>query len=76
MCQLFFFSKVHLVLHHLADYIDLEGTSMGIFSEQAGETLHSDFAQTWLHYQVKNPGKSSYGKNLLDAVVHYNGSHV
>ena len=33
-------------------------------------------SQTWLHYQVKNPGKSSYGKNLLDAVVHYNGSHV
>ena len=32
--------QVHLVFHHLEDYIEQEGMAMGLFSEQTGESLH------------------------------------
>ena len=65
-----------MVLEHLSEYIEMEGTSMGIFSEQTGESLHSDFAKTWEHYKVKDSDKCSFGTRLLKAVVHYNSSHI
>ena len=48
-----FLSQLHLVFDHLAEYVEMEGMGMALFSEQTGESLHSDFKKTWLHYQVK-----------------------
>ena len=31
-----FFFKAHLIIHHLSEYLDMEGTGMGLFSEQTG----------------------------------------
>ena len=54
----------------------MEGMALGLFSEQTGESLHSDFKKHWLHYQVKNSDAPTYADNLLRATVSYNGSHV
>ena len=70
------FTQVHLTIHHLAEYIEMEGMALGLFSEQTGESLHSDFKKHWLHYQVKNSDAPTYADNLLRATVSYNGSHV
>ena len=53
----------------------MEGMGMGMFSEQTGESLHSDFKNHWLHYQVKNCEAPSYVDNLLRATVAYS-SHI
>ena len=68
--------KVHLVMHHLSEYIEEEGMSMGLFSEQTGESLHSDFDQTWAHYRVKNVCSKNYSNQLLRAIMAYNSAHV
>ena len=69
-------NQVHLTAHHLAEYIEQDGMACGLLSEQAGESLHSDFQKLWLHYQVKDHQSPTYGNNLLRAVVAYNSSHV
>ena len=69
-------SQAHLVFDHLADYLEFEGTGMGLFSEQTGESLHSDFKKHWLHYQVKNSDAPSYADRLYRATVAYNSSHI
>ena len=71
-----FLSQLHLVFDHLAEYVEMEGMGMALFSEQTGESLHSDFKKTWLHYQVKNIEAKSYAGNLLRATVAYNSSHI
>ena len=65
-----------MIIHHLAEYIEMEGMGMGLFSEQTGESLHSDFKKHWLRYQVKNENAPSYAKNLYKAVVSHNSIHV
>ena len=68
--------QVHLVIHHLAEYVEMEGMSLALLSEQSGESLHSDFEGVWRHYKVKDIEARSYGPNLLRAVVAYNSAHV
>ena len=68
--------QVHLVFHHLEEYIEQEGMAMGLFSEQTGESLHADFYKTWLHYLVKEDSAKSYANNLLSVAVSYNSSHI
>ena len=68
--------QVHLIIHHLAEYIEMEGMSLALLSEQSGESLHSDFEHVWRHYKVKDFEAPSYGTNLLRAVVAYNSAHV
>ena len=65
-----------MIIHNLAEYIEMEGMGMGLFSEQTGESLHSDLKKHWLCYQVKNKNAPSYAKNLYKAVVLYNSIHV
>ena len=68
--------QVHLVKHHLSEYIEMEGMPMALFSEQTGEALHSNFQRHWQHYQVKDPDAPAYKENLLRAVVSYNSCHI
>ena len=68
--------QVHLIAHHLHEYVEMEGMSMALFSEQTGESLHSNFQQHWQHYKVKDIDSPAYKANLLKAVVSYNSSHV
>ena len=69
-------NQVHLVVHHLSEYIEQDGIACGLLSEQTGESLHSDFKKLWLHYQVKDVDSPMYGRNLLKAIIAYNSSHV
>ena len=63
-------------MHHLAEYLEMDGMGLALLSEQSGESLHSDFERAWGHYKVKDEEADSYGKNLLKAVVAYNSAHV
>ena len=65
-----------MITMHLAEYIEQEGMAMALFSEQTGESLHSDFRKAWQHYQVKDIENPNYANNLLKAVVAYNSAHI
>ena len=64
------------MFEHLEDYVEAEGTGLAIFSEQTGESLHSDFKKAWLHYQVKSTDAKCYAGNLFKATVAYNSAHI
>ena len=49
-----------MITMHLAEYIEQEGMAMALFSEQTGESLHSDFRKAWQHYQVKDIENPNY----------------
>ena len=72
----FAISQVHLVIHHLAEYIEMEGMACGLLCEQAGESVHSDFQKHWAHYAVKDIGAVSCGTRLFNAVTSYNSNHL
>ena len=64
-------------MHHLEEYIEQEGdVGLSLFSEQTGESLHSDYQKLWSHYLVKNVEAPSYADRLLRATVAYNSGHI
>ena len=67
--------KVHCVVHHIRQFCEKHSTSLGRWSEQSTESLHSDFEKTWERFKVSN-GNPKYGSQLLKAVCNYNSNHV
>ena len=43
--------KAHAVFYHVPEFIALKGTTLGIFSEQSTEALHSIFSAQWARYK-------------------------
>ncbi len=67
--------KVHAVFYHVAEFVEKHQTSLGIFSEQATEALHSKFKVHWERYK-RIPDHPDYGKQLLNCIVDYNSKHL
>lgn len=68
-------SKFHILKFHIIDFIRLTGHPLGRYGEQATETVHFDFGQTW--HKIKVPESSDlYSNNLRRAVVMYNSHHL
>jgi len=68
-------SKVHTIFHHVEDFCGKRQEPLGPFSEQALESLHSDFVPTWQKYKVP-PNHPLYSQRLLRSVCEYNASHL
>lgn len=69
------FSKLHILVDHVADFIERKQKPLGFYSEQASESVHADFQKTWDHYKraTSNP---VYGNHLYRAVLRYNKKHL
>lgn len=70
--------KVHIILDHLYEFLeDTAAANNGVwvglamYSEQAFESVHSDFKKRWQHFKV-NFKNESYGEILKRAVCCYN----
>lgn len=68
-------SKVHTIFFHDKEFCNHFGVGLGFFSEQAFESVHHDFNQTWINYKV-NSTNDKYGSKLLRCVCIYNSSHL
>jgi len=68
--------KMHIVFHHVLHFIEKEKKSLGIFSEQAAETVHHDFASHWNDRYKRQMNHPDYSSQLLNAVVEYNSKHM
>ena len=60
--------KVHAVMYHVEEFCNLSGRGLGPWSEQAGESVHHDFKNTWSRFMVNDIDRDIYGENLLKAV--------
>ena len=67
--------KAHAVFYHITHFIRRKKTSLGLYSEQATEALHSNFHPHWARYK-HNPLHPNYSKQLLNCVVDYNSKHL
>ena len=67
--------KVHAIWYHIPEFCSAVNEGLARWSEQASETVHADFKQTWKKYSVSicHP---AYSSRLLSAVQEYNASHL
>lgn len=69
--------KIHVISQHLKDCLRfLDGDGLGIWSEQAGESIHREFLVHWNKYKVNSINHPSYSSNLKKAVVSFSSMHV
>lgn len=67
--------KVHSIFYHIQDFCSRKNSALGLWSEQAGEAVHSDFKETWKKFKVCT-GHPNYPKQLLRAIQEYNSKHA
>ena len=67
--------KVHAVLFHVPEFCHRRGTGLGIFSEQASESVHHQFKKTWGKYKVSTEHEN-HASHLFKAVTDFNSSRI
>ena len=69
--------KVHILVHHVSDFINKHNRSLGWYSEQAIETIHYDFLRNCWEKQgfKRRLGHSDYATNLTRAVIVYSSKN-
>lgn len=63
--------KIHILLYHVPEFISMTGKPLGIFSEQASESVHFAFNEHAESYKI-NYRKDNVGSKLLRAVCTFN----
>jgi hypothetical protein len=67
--------KVHAIFDHVPEFCNLKKVGLGMFSEQASESVHADFKHTWQRFAVPLT-HHNFGSHLLQAVTKYNSMHL
>ena len=68
-------NKIHAIVTHVPEFIKMTGKPLGIFSEQAMESVHHDFAETWKDYH-RGEIAQTFHEQLHKCVVKYNSMHL
>lgn len=69
--------KIHVLLNHVeksVEYLDYSG--LGLWSEQAGESLHREFIKFWNRYKINLMDDPSYAVRLRNAVIDFSSKHI
>lgn len=67
--------KNHAIFAHVAEFCVSRGRGLGLYSEQASESVHADFSAVWSRYKVSS-ANAAYPQQLLRAVEVYNCRHM
>ena len=65
-------TKFHILFSHLPEFLEKTNKGLGLYSEQAGETLHSRFRQYAESKLPKNHTSESYAESLKKIILSYN----
>ena len=69
--------KVHSALSHIEHSLLFLGCSgLGLWSEQAGESIDCEFLKFRSRYQINNLDDESYGERLKKAVTEFSSRHL
>lgn len=68
--------KLHILFHHVPQFIASHNEALGLYTEQTGESAHHDFKLFWEHRFKRHLGQPSYSSQLLNAVIEYNSKHI
>lgn len=68
--------KIHCILVHVPQFLaDKGGKGLGVWSEQASESVHYDFGNLWQSYK-RSLCHADYESQLYRCVVTYNSRHI
>ena len=59
--------RVHIVMAHVAPFVQLHNCGLARYAEQVGEAIHAKFKPTWARYK-RSEGHSEHGNRLFSAV--------
>lgn len=69
--------KIHVVLYHIKDAFPfLNNSRLGLWSEQACESIDREFIKFWNKYIINIIEDVSYGVRFKRAVVYFSSSHL
>ena len=68
--------KLHILYHHVGQFIQQTRKPLGLFSEQSAESLHHDFEGQWNGRFKRDMSHPDYQSQLLNCVVEYNSKHI
>ena len=68
--------KIHIILTHITQFIQLTGEPLGPYSEQALEDAHSMFQVYWDRLLIKDLNSQNYLPRYQKAILTMNSSNV
>jgi hypothetical protein len=68
--------KIHIMLVHVEQFIDITGKPLGEYSEQALEDSHSLFHEYWKRFLVKDIDSDIYLERYKKCILSFNASNV
>ncbi len=68
--------KVHVVIHHVPEYVRRTGVQLGPTSEQALASQHRFFDFFYHKFKVNCTKSPVSRERLLKSVLHYNSCHL
>jgi hypothetical protein len=68
--------KLHILYHHVGQFIQQTRKTLGLFSEQSAESLHHDFEGQWNGRFKRDMSHPDYQSQLLNCVVEYNSKRL
>ena len=72
--KIMYFEKVHILIHHVPQYCTMYNTGLGVWSEQAGESLHKKRRKHRENY--RNVGKHIVEDRELCSLKDFNGKQI
>ncbi len=67
--------KVHVLVHHVPEYVRRTRIQLGSTSEQAPKSQHPFFDIFYHRFKVNCTSSPVFREDLLNAVLHYNSCH-
>ena len=69
--------KIHVVLKHIPECLaPLNGHGFGLYSEQAGESIHRVFLRIWSRYKINDIEHPDFRENLRKSVVEFSSFNI
>ncbi len=68
--------KVHMLMHHVPEYVRRTGIQVGSTSKQAPKSQHTFFDIFYHRFKVNCTNSPVLQKHLLNTVLHYNSCHL
>lgn len=69
--------KIHIATRHVKQCLNfLSGDGLGLWSEQAGESIHREFLNTWKRYKINSMEHPQYCEKLTTAVAVFSLKHI
>ena len=69
-------TKIHILFSHVQAICLKNEPALGVYSEQAGKSIHAKFSESARHRLPKDSNHRSFKSKLLDVMVSHNAERI